>query len=85
MLQTLLTFQRRCQDFSVAASALTGGAGAVKFVAVREVEELRRELEAALADATKARQEADAAVAAGIRKAIGNLRFAYRFEAGMTA
>ena len=65
-----------------AAGTPTGASGAVKFVAVREVEELRRELEAARADASKARQEADAAVAAGIRKAIGNLRFAYRFEAG---
>lgn len=60
----------------------SSAAGAVKFVSVRELEDLRRELQAAQEEARKTRDSTQEAIAAGVRKFVSNMRFAYRFEAG---
>lgn len=56
--------------------------GAPRFVAVQEVEAVKRELDKANAENRQTKESAQAAINQGINRFVFNVRFSYRFEAG---
>jgi type IV secretion system protein VirB9 len=53
-----------------------------RFVSAKELEESRRETEAAREEARRVQESSQAAIEAGVSRFITNVRFAYQFEAG---
>ena len=66
------------KDASMAAATT----GAPRFVAAGEVEEYRRQLQAANEETRRAKDATQSAIDSGVSRFVTNVRFAYRFEAG---
>jgi len=63
-------------------SMVSAADGTPKFVPARELEDYQQQIELAKDQTRQVKQQADAAIDAGVSRFIANMRFPYRFEAG---